>query len=249
MPAERPGWRISDGVCTRADNERHLAHIVRLGGRWFAFDATRSSDEGGGFLFLGSFTRKETAMDVAEDGARLVAMDGIPPRGGTSPKILHFRTHLPLYSLAAAAGKFGAQQAEVYPEDWVELSPGPIRITRDMFVTHIEGHSMEPVIPDGGLCAFRSHVSTPYDGKILLMEDFGDAGGNRYAVKRYHTSVNPDPNTEGDHDWLHERVTLESINPDYPPFDVPSSRKVNVIGEFVFTVLHAGHQNRLRTQH
>jgi hypothetical protein len=51
--------------------------------------------------------------------------------------------------------------------------------------------------------------------------------------------VNPDPNREGDEEWLHERMTLESINPDYAPWEVPSAEKVNVIGEFVFLVSQA----------
>ena len=153
--------------------------------------------------------------------------------------MLHFRTHLPVYSLAAAAGNFGKPQIKVNPEGWVEVPPSHIRITRDMFVTHIEGRSMIPTIPDGSLCAFRSNVSPPYDGKILLMEDYGEVGGNRYAVKRYRTSVNADPNKEGDRAWLHERITLESINPDYAPVEVASDAKVNVIGEFVFTVPYA----------
>jgi hypothetical protein len=245
-PLERPGWRISDRVCSRSDHERHLAHIVRLGDKWLAFDGTRSGREGNRFLFLGSFARKETAMDAAEDGARLVGMDRASPRGRAIPKALQFRTHLPMYSLAAAAGKFGEQQTEVNPEGWVEVSPSPIRNTRDMFVTHIEGRSMEPTIPDGSLCAFRSNVSAPYDGKIVLMEYYGDVGGNRYAVKRYRTSMNADPNKEGLHGWLHERITLESINPDCSPVEVASSEKVNVIGEFVFTIPHSDNQSRLR---
>ena len=96
-----------------------------------------------------------------------------------------------------------------------------------------------PTIPDGSLCAFRSNVSAPYDGKIILMEDYGEVGGNRYAVKRYRTSMNADPNKEGDPAWLHERITVESINPEYAPWDVASAQKINVIGEFVFTIPHA----------
>jgi hypothetical protein len=105
-----------------------------------------------------------------------------------------------------------------------------------MFVTHIEGCSMAPTIPYGSLCAFRSNVAVPYDGKILLMEDYSEAGGNRYAIKRYRTSINADPNKEGDRAWLHERITLESINPDYAPWEVASAQRINVIGEFVFTI-------------
>ena len=175
-------------------------------------------------------------MDAAEDSASVARIGVTSPVEPMIPKILHFRTHLPLYSLAAAAGKFGEQQEEVNPEGWVEVSPSPIRITPDMFVTHVEGCSMEPIIPDGSLCAFRSNVSAPYNGKVVLMEHYGEVGGNRYAVKRYRTSMNADPNKEGEQAWLHERITLESINPDYAPWEVASAQKVNVIGEFVFTV-------------
>jgi hypothetical protein len=236
MQRERPGWQTSDRVCARSDHERHLAHIVRLGGRWFAFDATRPDPEGKGFLFLGSFARRENAMDIVEEFARVARIDRPSLRGRATPKVLHFRTHLPLYSLAAAAGKFGQQQTELDPEGWVEVPLGPIRITQDMFVTHIEGRSMEPTIPDGSLCAFRSNVSAPYDGKILLMEDYGEVGGNRYAVKRYRTSSNDDPDKQSDQAWLHERITLESVNPDYTPWDIASAQTVNVIGEFAFVV-------------
>jgi Peptidase S24-like len=54
-----------------------------------------------------------------------------------------------------------------------------------MFVTHIKGNSMEPLIPHDALCACRTNVSEPYNGKILLLEDYGEAGGNRYTVERY----------------------------------------------------------------
>ena len=117
-----------------------------------------------------------------------------------------------------------------------DLPPGPIRLTRDMFVSHIKGNSMEPLIPDGGLCAFKSNVSEPYDGKILLMEDYGEIGGNRYSVKRYRVSGNADPAGDATPGWLHQRFTLESLNTDFAPMEIASARKVHVIGEFVFTV-------------
>lgn len=170
------------------------------------------------------------------ENSRLVVIDRDSRRSRAVSKVLHFRTHIPLYNLEAAAGRFGEQQLEVEPEGWVQVTPGSIRITRDMFATHIKGDSMEPMIRDGSVCAFRSDVRAPYDGKILLMEDYNETGGNRYAVKRYRTSLNADPNKQGDAAWLHERVTLESVNPEYPPTDIPSASKVNVIGEFVFAI-------------
>ena len=63
----KANWQISDKVCVLSDSARHLAHVVKLGDRWFAFDGTHSNEEGSGFLFLGSFAIRETAMDAAEE--------------------------------------------------------------------------------------------------------------------------------------------------------------------------------------
>jgi hypothetical protein len=150
------------------------------------------------------------------------------------PKILPFRTHLPQYSLEAAAGKFG-KQMKVEPEGWVEVWP-EIPLTEDMFVTHIKGNSMEPTIPDGSLCVFRGNLTGSRDGKVVLVEEYGEAGGNRYTVKRYSASLNPDPDRKGDEAWLHERITFESINPHYKSWDVASAGKIRILGEFLFVV-------------
>jgi SOS-response transcriptional repressor LexA len=160
---------------------------------------------------------------------------GPPSRSSQPPKILHFQTHLPLYSLEAAAGKFGKKQ-EAEPEGWVEVQPSHSILTKDMFVTHVEGYSMQPKIPDGSLCAFRSNVSMPYNGKVLLLERYGEFGGNRYTVSQYRISENSDPYKECDREWLHELFPLEPLNPEFPPSDVTSNEKVNVIGEFAFLV-------------
>jgi hypothetical protein len=113
--------------------------------------------------------------------------------------------------------------------------------TPDIFVARVIGTSMEPAIPNRGLCAFSSRVSTPYESKTVLLEDYEKSGGNRYSVKRYHTSMRLDPLKAGDPGWLHERITLESINPRYPPLEISSDHKVNVIGEFAFTIANMSH--------
>jgi hypothetical protein len=150
------------------------------------------------------------------------------------PKILPFRTHLPQYSLQAAAGSFG-RQMQVEPGEWVEVWPD-IPLTHDMFITQIKGHSMEPMIPDASRCVFRANIAGSPDGKVVLLEQYGEAAGNRHAVKRYWRSKNPDPHREGDDGWLHERITLESINPPYKPWDVASTEKIRILGEFLFVL-------------
>jgi hypothetical protein len=87
-------------------------------------------------------------------------------------------------------------------------------------------------------CVFTGKLEASCDGKVLLLEQYGNSGkgGNRYTVKIYHASSQPDPNEEGQDAWLHERMTLTSANPDFKPWDVATARKVHVVGEFLFTV-------------
>lgn len=157
---------------------------------------------------------------------------GQPRVRKTSPSPIY----LPLYSLEAAAGRFGEQQIEKEPEGWVRVPVRHRPVTKDMFVIHIKGHSMEPVIPDGSLCAFTAKVSKPFDGKLLLLEQYGQKGGERFTVKRYRKSAKVARHNKRSPAPLHEGFILESLNPDDAPWAVEPNEKVAVIGEFAFVV-------------
>jgi phage repressor protein C with HTH and peptisase S24 domain len=132
-----------------------------------------------------------------------------------APAVRRFETHLPLYSLRAAAGSLGEEMA-AEAEDWV---PGPegMRLSPDLFVAHVVGRSMEPRIPDGSLNLFRLHPAGSRQGKILLVERFGITDETaRYTVKRY-TSVKRQTSED---QWEHERIRLEPLNPEYDAWDV-----------------------------
>ena len=64
--AGAPAWRISEHICALSDSERHLGHIVKIGARWHAYDATRSSETGDGFLCLGTFVSMDSAKHAIE---------------------------------------------------------------------------------------------------------------------------------------------------------------------------------------
>src|ERR1700684_343267 len=117
---------------------------------------------------------------LVEDFAR--ALDRLYLKNVQS-NVLEFRTHLPRYSLRAAAGKFLENQ-EISEDGWVE-APEDLRLTTDMFVGQIQGRSMEPRIPDGSLCVFRLGVTGSRQGRLVLVENLETTGDNRYAVKRY----------------------------------------------------------------
>jgi SOS-response transcriptional repressor LexA len=141
--------------------------------------------------------------------------------------VLPFRTHLPLYTLRAAAGKF-LENDQVSAEGWIE-APADLPISEEMFVAHIAGRSMEPWIPDGSLCVFRHQVTGSRQGKLVLVEDRQSTGTNRYAVKRYRSEK--ESTGEG---WRHTRIRLESLNPEYESWDLdPDEEKYAILGEFV----------------
>ncbi len=165
--------------------------------------------------------RKPVAMGRFESTLRLLYERSVPT------DVRPFRTHLPVYSCRAAAGHWGELQAE--EEGWVE-TPDGMRLTEDMFVAHVEGRSMEPVIPDGSLCVFRGNVVGTRQGKRVLVEnqDESEAGGNRYTVKRWISKKTVDPDG-----WRHESIRLEPLNPDFEAWELAEDSRCRVVAEFV----------------
>jgi SOS-response transcriptional repressor LexA len=142
--------------------------------------------------------------------------------------VREFATHLPRYSLAVAAGKF-LENSEVREDGWEE-APEDLKLAPEMFVARIAGHSMEPKIPDGSLCVFRYGVTGSRDGRLVLVERMGGGANDRYTVKRYRSLKQ----RAGDGTWRHQKITLESLNPDFPSWDLdPEEDRFRIIAEFV----------------
>jgi SOS-response transcriptional repressor LexA len=146
-----------------------------------------------------------------------------------------FRTHLPLFTLRAAAGKFGADE-EVEEEDWVRAPEGT-RLTTGMFVAHVMGHSMEPLIPDGSLNIFRAPVVGSRAGKIVLVSMRGVLDhGSPFTVKKYTSTKIRRPAGEDEEGWEHSGIRLEPLNPDYEPLDLEPDQIESVVAEWIQTL-------------
>lgn len=144
---------------------------------------------------------------------------------------LKFVQYLPVYSLEAAAGKFGAGK-DVKATGWIQVDIGR-RLTKDMFVAKAVGHSMEPRIPNGSLCVFSLYRGGSRQGLIVLAQQTGiadpDTGGS-YTVKRYRS----EKKMNGDL-WQHTKIVLESLNPAYKDIELSAKNEdeLGVIAELI----------------
>jgi phage repressor protein C with HTH and peptisase S24 domain len=144
-------------------------------------------------------------------------------------QVIPFTTHAPLYSLRAAAGRFGEDMGvEVEAEDWVRLPPG-VHPSRDLYAAHVTGHSMEPEIPDGSIALFRYQPVGSRQGKrVLVWRRAASADGGEFTIKVYESEKRV--SAEG---WEHARIRLKPLNPDYPVLELDDESEYRVLGELV----------------
>jgi hypothetical protein len=179
-------------------------------------DLERKAAEVGGERLFEYLQSTSSATLQITDGEPVIAEDFQRAvdrfyRQHVESSVLKFRTHLPRYSLQVAAGPF-LENREVGEIDWVE-TPEDLRVDKDMFVAQIAGRSMEPLIPDGSLCVFRRGV-------------------HRYTVKRYRSPKVQEAQSQAMSGPCEHR--LESLNPDYPSWDLdPKEEKYRILAEFV----------------
>lgn len=146
-----------------------------------------------------------------------------------------FTTHLPLYSIRAACGKFtDDEEAEI--EGWVNVEDKGIKASEDLFVVHAKGHSMEPRIHDGDLCVFRFYQGGTRKDSIVLTELTSrdlDYGG-MYTIKKYYSEMAYDE----DGVMQHSKVVLRSLNPNYDNIEITEedASEMRTIGIFVDTI-------------
>lgn len=144
--------------------------------------------------------------------------------------VQEFHTHLPVYSLRAAAGKWG-DGLDVEMEGFEEVFEDR-PLSPDMFIAYVTGRSMEPKIPDGSRCLFRAAGATGSRvGRDFLIENFGlSENEGRYTVKRYFSEKRS--TEEG---WEHVRITLAPLNPEFERWELGPG-DFRVIAEFVCVV-------------
>lgn len=144
-----------------------------------------------------------------------------------TPKVLPFRTHLPMYNLQAAAGSFSESHGEIEEGDWVEV-PESLKLKEGMFIARVTGHSMEPRIPAGSLCVFRHGVEGSRKERLVLVQNHGETGEDRFTIKKYTSEK-----ARSEDGWQHARIRLVPLNPAYEAWDLDEHSKLKIVGEFI----------------
>ncbi len=132
---------------------------------------------------------------------------------------------IPLYTLRAAAGKFG-EDMEQEPERWIE-APHAIA-GGGAYALHIRGRSMEPLVPDGSIAVFRPITGTRQGRRVLVWRRASSESGGEFTLKVYRSRKRTDE--EG---WQHESITLDPLNPEYEPVVLDAGAEYRVLGEFL----------------
>jgi phage repressor protein C with HTH and peptisase S24 domain len=200
-------------------------------------DFAAKIDEMGGDMFLRSledslsnFLLINDRRDVSVSNFQK-ALDRLYEEHVQRTEVIPFVTHVPLYSLRAAATKFG-EDMEVEAEGWVR-APDRRKLDRHMFAGRVVGRSMEPLIPDGSLCLFHGTVVGSRQNKRLLIQRIGVTDSSaEFTVKKY-TSKKV---TVGEDEWRHVAIILKPLNPEFEAMEFgpeDEHRQFRVIAEFV----------------
>jgi DUF2075 family protein len=169
-------------------------------------------------------------------GATEAAPPAPPPRIVANPPGNQFDEWLPVYELSAAAGGFGPSSS-ADRLGWIESPPG-VRADERHFAARVRGQSMEPLIPDGSLCLFRSDVAGSRSGRILLVQHHAISDpelGGSYTVKKYRSLKVQEADANEDEAWTHAAIQLVPLNTDFQTIWINPDQveDLRVVAEFI----------------
>jgi SOS-response transcriptional repressor LexA len=146
-------------------------------------------------------------------------------------KVRKFETHLPMYSLRSAAGRF-LENSEIEPEGWIEI-PESRGLSQGQFIARIQGTSMEPVVPDGSLAVFDTESKGSRVGRLVLVEERRRGGANAYTLKKYVSEKKAFSEDTAER----AAIRLLPVNPEHDVIELdPEDERYQIIGFFVRTL-------------
>lgn len=188
---------------------------------------------------LREYLRDRLRLAARTMATRSSASEAAPPapalRIVAIPPGRRFEEWVPVYELSAAAGGFGpSSSADCL--GWI-ASPPSVRTDDRHFVARVRGRSMEPLIPDGSLCLFRSDVAGSRSGRILLVQHHAISDpelGGSYTVKKYRSLKVQEADADGD-TWTHAAIQLVPLNQEFQTIWVNPDQvaDIRIIAEFI----------------
>ncbi|MBF0266090.1 MAG: DEAD/DEAH box helicase family protein [Gammaproteobacteria bacterium] len=150
-----------------------------------------------------------------------------------------YTTAIPFYPLEIAAGSFSDSEIDDDIKQWVDIDKLALRksIDKDMFISQVHGHSMEPLILDGSYCLFKYGVAGSRNGRVVLVKKSGYEDPDTQAsftIKRYFSKKT----AQSEYEWGHEKIELRPDNKDYPVLTIEPDEADDfvVIAEFLQVV-------------
>lgn len=98
-----------------------------------------------------------------------------------------YSTHIPLYNIRAACGRFLEAEDEAQIEGWIDAEAAGLRQHgSEYFIVQASGESMLPKIKDGAYCVFRTGGSI-HRGDIVIagIHDRDEDYNGRFTIKEY----------------------------------------------------------------
>jgi type III restriction enzyme len=143
---------------------------------------------------------------------------------------------IPLVALKTLASNHGLQIGFETLPGWAEYWVRPkenLVIEKGMFVAQVYGTAMEPLIPAGAYCVFRTESKGSKEGKVLLVRHSGIADpamGGQYTVRKWYSSP-ADPGSFA-------KITLRAIDGTVPAIvlEPMKAEEVEVLAEWVRTL-------------
>ena len=241
------GYEVVEITVTDLDDPGAMTQHFRRLARYMEADEVRTRvDDDGWFRAAPGSTASDAPTTAAPESERVREAQGDVLRFVEPTAENRYRSCVPLLEdLEAAAGGFSEARGVLGEVSdpatrWIDVDSGR-RLTAGMFAATVVGRSMEPRIPDGSICLFRSPAAGSRSGRIVLARlrnAVDPETGERFTVKRYRS----EKRAAADAPWRHVEITLEPLNPAFEPIELVAeddrgSGGVDILAEFV-DVLH-----------
>jgi hypothetical protein len=138
----------------------------------------------------------------------------------------HLRREMEIKEFCVACGNFiglGDMDRNEWERPGTALVPPGIPYAEGIFAVRARGHSMEPRIRNRMWCLFHPEVVGTRQDRIVLAEDRGKIGGDRYTLNKYRSRKA----FSQDRTWKHTEILLLPVESRTRAHSVGRGRRIS----------------------